>query len=260
MGKQNENRPNALKHGAFAQTAILPGEHAREFEELHSALIEEWAPIGPTEEDAVLSIARGVWRKRRLQRFLQAAAKDGRVDPDHPLYDEAETLRGIAFGMRTNPEFFEDLTEEDALRSFSRTADHLRQKCPRRNFESTAAWLQAVRREIFLVLLPQLESLGSNDEVSLARSFKFLTTDLFKTELAVEERIDAMIDRATKRLIQTKAMKQMLPRSSLGGDDHPPKIQNGQSNGSARAVAHKNRPGGPPAGPRSSVKRTRCVR
>ena len=260
MGKQNGNRPNALKHGAFAQTAILPGEDAREFEELHSGLVEEWEPIGPTEEDGVLSIARDMWRKRRLQRFLQAAAKEGRCDPDHPLYDEAHALREIAVLMRTYPEIYENLTEDRALERLSGTADHLRQKCPRRNFESTAAWLQAVRDEIFSVLLPRLEPLGPGGEVSLAQSFKFLTLDLFKMELAVEERIDAKIDRAIKRLVQTKAMKQMLPRSSSRGDDHPPKIQNGQSNGSARAVAHKNRPGGPRAGPRSSVKPTRCVR
>jgi hypothetical protein len=43
-------RPNALKHGAFAETAIVPGEDPREFEELFSALVEEWTPVGPTEE------------------------------------------------------------------------------------------------------------------------------------------------------------------------------------------------------------------
>ena len=32
----------------------------------------------------------------------------------------------------------------------------------------------------------------------------------FQHEIALEERIDALIDRATKRLIQIKAMKQML--------------------------------------------------
>jgi hypothetical protein len=63
MNKRKGNHPNALKHGAFAKTTILPGEDPREFEELHSALIEEWTPVGPTEEDAVLTIARGVWRK-----------------------------------------------------------------------------------------------------------------------------------------------------------------------------------------------------
>jgi hypothetical protein len=40
----------------------------------------------------------------------------------------------------------------------------------------------------------------------------------------VEERIDAMIDRAVKRLVQTKAMKQMgVSASPRGGDDQPPK-------------------------------------
>jgi hypothetical protein len=56
----------------IAKTAVLPGEDLAEFEELHSALIQEWAPVGPTEEDAVLSIAKGVWRKRRAQKLLQA--------------------------------------------------------------------------------------------------------------------------------------------------------------------------------------------
>jgi hypothetical protein len=38
--------------------------------------------------------------------------------------------------------------------------------------------------------------------------------DLFKQELALDERLDAMIDRAVKRLIQIKAMKQMLGAAS----------------------------------------------
>ena len=92
MRKRNGNRPNALKHGAFSKVAILPGEDPREFEELHSALIEEWAPTGPTEEDAVLSIAIGIWRKRRVQKFLQAKIAVWRADPEdlwrcqHPPY------------------------------------------------------------------------------------------------------------------------------------------------------------------------------
>jgi len=40
----------------------------------------------------------------------------------------------------------------------------------------------------------------------------------------VDERIDAMIDRAVKRLVQSKAMKQMLASTSpQGRDDQPPK-------------------------------------
>jgi len=49
------------------------------------------------------------------------------------------------------------------------------------------------------------------------RSADILGKDIFKLELAMEERLDAMIDRAVKRLVQAKAMKQMLASPSLDG-------------------------------------------
>src|SRR6266545_1322104 len=42
-----------------------------------------------------------------------------------------------------------------------------------------------------------------------------LSEDLFQKELAMEECLDAAIDRAVKRLVQAKAMKQMLASPSL---------------------------------------------
>ena len=39
--------------------------------------------------------------------------------------------------------------------------------------------------------------------------------DLFQKELAMEERLDTAIDRAVKRRVQAKAMKQMLASPSL---------------------------------------------
>jgi hypothetical protein len=50
--------------------------------------------------------------------------------------------------------------------------------------------------------------------VAMSKSADALSGDLFKQELALDERLDAMIDRAVKRLIQTKAMKQMLGQTS----------------------------------------------
>ena len=76
--------PNALKHGIYAATAILPGESVAEFKELHAALIAEWKPVGPSEHEAVLSIAEGMWRKRRLQRFIQVRSLKNSIDPRHP--------------------------------------------------------------------------------------------------------------------------------------------------------------------------------
>jgi hypothetical protein len=70
MSKTYGNK-SALKHGAFTDVVILPGEDPNELKELRAALYDEWNPEGPTEIDKVESIAMGMWRKRRFQRYLQ---------------------------------------------------------------------------------------------------------------------------------------------------------------------------------------------
>jgi hypothetical protein len=37
-------RPNAQKHGVYARALVIPGEDSREYEQLHSELIDEWKP------------------------------------------------------------------------------------------------------------------------------------------------------------------------------------------------------------------------
>jgi len=218
-----------VKHGAFAKTAILPGEDPREFEELHSALIEEWAPDGPTEEDAVLSIAKGVWRKRRLQKFLHTKIDMCRSDCEHPLYDQARGLQQFLDFMEDKdslelmeraPDLFEDLlrmTIERTIPSYVTT--ELEGIFPREQFKSVSDWLAMLRRVISGLLHRDPEP-----EVLLNQAAKVHTPDVVDHGLAVDERIDAMIDRAVKRLVQTKAMKQMLASTSpQGRDDQPPK-------------------------------------
>jgi hypothetical protein len=46
------------------------------------------------------------------------------------------------------------------------------------------------------------------------QSAEALSGDLFNQELARDERLDAMVDRAFKRLMQIKAMKPMLGAAS----------------------------------------------
>ena len=127
----------AVKHGAFAKTAILPGEDPKEFEELHSAVIEEWAPVvGPTEEDAVLSIAKGIWRKRRFQKFLHAKIAKCRADREHPLYDEAQAVRTLLNTLETYPlEYLEPLPDDPEL---TERMPHLAEAMIRDVIESSA--------------------------------------------------------------------------------------------------------------------------
>lgn len=199
---------NAVKHGVFTPVAILPGEHPLEFEALHSAVIEEWAPMGPTEEDAVLSIAKAMWRKGRIQKFLRGKAMKCRFDARHPAYDEVDVLRGFSGVLALAPDCLDELLNCPFL-SGKRKA-HLHEKFPPDEFETTTARAQAIRNEINSEILPSLERYDKPNGVSFMEAASILEQDDFKNEIALEERIDAMIDRAVKRLVQIKAMKQML--------------------------------------------------
>ncbi len=75
------------------------------------------------------------------------------------------------------------------------------------------------------VLLPQyvINVQPAADIAALMLSVSSFSDDVFKQELALDERLDAIIDRADKRLIQTKAMKQMLSQTGAGRVDAQPK-------------------------------------
>ena len=212
MPKRAEHPLNALRHGVFAEgMAILPWEDRREFVRLHDELILEWKPDGETEFDAVFSIAKGIWRKRRMQYFLHAKFIDHRLDPEHRAYDEAFALRQFFRTIEVAPDEF-----ELALRALRvHIADDLREKFPQEGFQSTSEWVQAVQNEIKSNLLPAVERFGEPVEFKIFQSAAVLSEEVIKNELAVEERIDAMINGAMKRLVQTKAMKQMLSSASL---------------------------------------------
>jgi hypothetical protein len=237
MRKPKGNRPNALKHGAFAKTAVLPLEDPEQFEELHSSLIEEWAPVGPTEQDAVFSIAMGMWRKRRLAHFINTARQKCKIDPNHAAYNETYALRVFSDLIAFSPDHFEIyLTTLTA-----HAATQLRQNFRRENFQSTSEWVHAIQKEVETVMLPAAARFDGSRGELIGQNAAFFTIEVIKDEVAVQERIDATIDRAVKRLIQTKAMKQMLLRISPNGTEQ---IQSSKPNGSPKVVNYEGRTDG----------------
>jgi hypothetical protein len=58
MPIKRKRPPPALKHGAYPEAALLPGEDPAEFKALHKGLIADFRPNGRMEEEGVLSIAR----------------------------------------------------------------------------------------------------------------------------------------------------------------------------------------------------------
>jgi hypothetical protein len=212
MRNKKTKPPNATKHGVFAATAILPGENATEFKELHSELIAEWRPDGATEQDTVLSIAKAVWRKRRVQRFLTAQALTHSGDPKHIWYNPMLGLMALANAVRGDPE--NAICSAESFLDPPRMAHFKQQKFARSLFPSTSEWAEAILKEIDSLLAYIRSEPDTMQMIAMYQSAEALSGDLFKQELALDERLDAMIDRAVKRLIQIKAMKQMLGAAS----------------------------------------------
>jgi hypothetical protein len=226
-------RPNARKHGAFSSMCpTIPGEDPREFQELHSALIDEWQPCGPSEEDAVFSLADLMWRKRRVQRFTQAKLQAATFDARTPAYDETHGLALFAHYMATAPEIAFDSAYKFVSPEIS---DRLKQKFPRSSYQSTSDWAEAILTDIQSMLQPaaareagkELDDL-TEAVVKLMLEWKAVNTidhaaKFLEDELKSLERLEAMIDRKIKHLIHVKAMKQMLRQTSAARDDEQPK-------------------------------------
>jgi hypothetical protein len=236
MRKPTDHHLSALKHGAFSRVLILPWESVAKFAELYGDLIAEWEPVGRTEQDAVLSIAKGIWRKRRMQAFLRNELEKHSCDPNHVAYNEAEVLRGLYHAIETAPDKFE--TWLSGLPT--QKANDLRRKFPREDFQSDSDWVKAVQHEIASNLLPAVTRFGSVENLVAHSASVLFTDEAIEYDIGVEERIDAMIDRAIKRLVQTKAMKQMLGFSTIENRDQlkSKRPSNGKPNGSVSRDSH----------------------
>jgi hypothetical protein len=58
---------NALKHGGYANLGVLPGEDPAGLDAFHQRVVDEFEPSGPTERDVVLTLAKHLRQKPRLQ-------------------------------------------------------------------------------------------------------------------------------------------------------------------------------------------------
>jgi hypothetical protein len=129
-----------------------------------------------------------------------------RLDGSHPAFDGIHALKGVFGVLEVAPYCLDELIS----RLSEDLQKRLKQKFPPLDFDSNAERAQAIKKEIDLVILPELELIDKLREVSFLEASDILTPDDFKHEIALEERIDATIDRLIKRLIQIKAMKRIL--------------------------------------------------
>jgi len=91
-----DNKPkssgNALKHGAFSEILILPGEDAEEFEKLKKGLFAEYNPSGASEEFTMMAIAKAHWQEMRLSLYQRGQLLRQRLDLLAPGWDPMESM------------------------------------------------------------------------------------------------------------------------------------------------------------------------
>ena len=207
MTRKPGGRNNGLKHGAFSDELILPGESKREFSSLLKSLLDEWKPNGPLEEDTVLTLAKHIQSKRRLERFYFLEArwiKDSKLD-------EFEYIRAIARLLCSAPtmeiamKIIEQLPGYWKEYILSEKPDPACKDVDNEIKRLTKSLLHFLRKhEEFhykLILLPP-----RLDEAKMATAMRELTAK----KIAQEERLDSMIDKTIKRLAQLKTLKQVI--------------------------------------------------
>jgi hypothetical protein len=215
-------RPNALKHGVYATSALIPGENQKEFEELLAELLEEYKPLGPSLRHAVHGLADSMWRLRRLKKSVQTELYLNTFDPHHPAFNEAWGFAMLLSRLRAEPETCFKQYAKKYLRPDK--IDDLQQKFPRTDYQSTAEWAKAITTEILSGLLPakpQFEApeLGYRAD-ELEQALREWRTDqqvkgsiayareLLEYELKETERLNAMIVKQTRHCAELKAWEE----------------------------------------------------
>jgi hypothetical protein len=181
-----KKRHPALKHGAYSSTAVLPGENPAEFEGLCQALIAELAPTGALEEDIVADIARLVWRKQNLGTF--SLSKDLRTVWDGIFSEKFHEK--FPHATPDSPRRTLSVSERDKLdEAIGAARDQMREKFGEDAFRLV--------------------------EIDDPATFERLLTDL-----EIEERLDALIDKCLKRLLFVRGLKS-LPTASSSAPPQP---------------------------------------
>jgi hypothetical protein len=88
-GKSASSR-NAMKTGAYAVQALLPGESEQEFRELEQLFVEDFAPVGISEAALVHSLTVIIWKKLRLEKLESRHIHD--LLDRFPRYSELSTV------------------------------------------------------------------------------------------------------------------------------------------------------------------------
>lgn len=199
-------KTNALTHGASAQEVMLWGERYEDYEALRSRAYEEWFPEGLTEEFEVKALIELLWRRRRLDRYEKISTQKrlDQIRSDNARSRHIENLKAFA------SEFNAADTAEKVIALLSQLSplyrNTIQRDWPLQDGDDPAQWGSRIASGLSAWKVPVRHE--GADEFLKALD----PEEVFDRSLGRIERLDAMIDRTIKRLVQIKTMKQMYGR------------------------------------------------
>ena len=201
MSNSSKKR-NALKHGVIAPEVMLWSEKYLDYEALRAGLHEEWFPQGKTEEYEVNTLLDLLWRRRRLDRYAQIKMQKRLA----AVREVNETSRHIENLRSFGSEFSQAKTLEEVEALLSQLSplysNTIRSRWPLREGDDPNTWGSRIASGLSAWKPPVRHEEG--DEF-----IEVVDLHAFDQDLARIERLDAMIDRTIKRLMQIKTMKQV---------------------------------------------------
>lgn len=163
-------KPNALRHGLYSMTAVLPGEDQAAFDKLHRDLIAEFSAEGAFERHTIQTMAVLTWRQQNLETIRKAMLVQSRLSS---VVDEmiAAKFPGQA-EITAHPE--------------------------------SNKIIEAAITQVCNELGDELGDVRALLELGEAASFESLSK-----VLDLEERLGGMIDRCLRRLLYVRGLKSM---------------------------------------------------
>jgi len=219
---------NALKHGANAREVMLWSEKYEDYESLRTDLYLEFNPSGSTEEYLVRALLDLRWRRRRLDLYDQITMQKqlNEIREENEASRELEKLAAVASEF----EEADSVEKVEAILSELEYSEVIRSHWPLGAGADPVAWYSKIKGDL------EQWRLATRHE-GADQFIKIFDLDTFDDDLARIERLDAMIDRTIKRLMQVKTMKQMHDRLqpkliNLSATKNP-LVQDGTDNHSA---------------------------
>jgi hypothetical protein len=169
--------------------------------------VKELKPSGLMEEELVLTIAKYMWRKRRIERLFSDEAN---WLQEHPAAPE----------LRTVAQFNEIFIQKGSpcshvwnlvalLPEDYRAAIRKKFKCPSTEYDDE--WIDQIKKFIsYLHGMAVAGALSNREDPRSVGETAAKIRELTAKQMALEDRLDMMIDKALKRLATLKTFKQVV--------------------------------------------------